>query len=329
MKNFFLFAMAMAMGVTQAHAKLTVLTDRPQTRFATAVAEFEKVTGEKVELIEAAYPDLLKLIEDPSSSVKPDLIVTKDLVYLAELKTKKLLQPLTLTNLMARVPAEMRDSQNHWVALSYRARTIAYDPSRVDASELTTYENLASEQFRGRLCLRTSKSAYNIALTGFLLAKHGEDETRSILQGWLDNLAAPVFSSDTRVLEEIAKGTCDVGIVNHYYLAQLIEQRPNFPVRIAFLNQKEGGVHTNGSGVGLVASSTQNALAQKFVDSLLGDEFQLAYSSAHFDYPVVQGLTASTLIKNWGSFTTGKTSWGEIGELAPKAQELMTEIGYP
>ena len=79
---------------------------------------------------------------------------------------------------------------------------------------LNSYEGLADPMWRGRLCLRTSKKVYNQSLVAMLIAEHGEAKTEQIVKGWVANLAADVFANDTAVIEAIAAGQCDVGIVN-------------------------------------------------------------------------------------------------------------------
>lgn len=305
-----------------AQAELVVLTDRPQARFAKAAEIFKAQTGETVKFVEGAYPQLVEQI------ATGDLLMTKDLVLLADLKAKNLLQSFAPTSSFSRIHSSMKDRDNQWTALTVRARTLVYNPTVVNPDEIQSYADLAGDEWAGRLCLRTAKADYNVALTGGLILTYGPEKTKEILSGWVANLAADVFPNDTAMLEAIANGQCDVGIANHYYLAQLLAQKPSLPVNIKFLNQNDGGVLTNGSGIGLVKTSTQQKLAQAFVEILLTDEIQLSISAAHYDYPAVQGLLPSTLIKEWGTFKVSPLNWSDVGAKAADAKKLMSEVGY-
>lgn len=323
--SLFKFVFATSLLVSSiSQASLTVLTDRPQARFQKAAELFKAQTGEDVVFVEAAYPQLLEKIQTG------DLIMTKDLVLLADLKSKNLLQSFgsVAPTSWSRIQPSMMDKNHHWTALTVRARTLVYNPNVVQPDNIESYADLAKSEYEGQLCLRTSKSDYNVALTGGLLLTYGAEKTFNILSGWTRNLAAAPFSNDTAMLEAIANGACDLGIANHYYLAQLLAQKPNLPVKIKFLNQKEGGVLTNGSGIGLVRDSNQQNLAKAFVDILLSDEIQLSISAAHFDYPAVQGLTPTTLIQNWGTFKASPLNWEDVGNQAGAAKALMLEVGY-
>src|SRR5690606_6460946 len=132
-----------------------------------------------------------------------------------------LLAPVESAVLEQNIPDYLQDPQNRWFGLSVRARTIVYSPDRVDAAELSTYDALAEPQWQGRLCLRTSKKVYNMSLVATMIERLGTARTEEVVRGWVANLAAPVFSSDTLVLDAIAAGQCDVGLVNTYYLGQM------------------------------------------------------------------------------------------------------------
>lgn len=310
------------------HAELVVYSDRPEARFSEAIEEFTAQTGETVRFVEGGYGDLIRRLEQEGTASPADVIITKDLVYLADLKGKGLLKGFEETSKVLTVPRFMRASQNEWVALSFRVRTVAYNPSLVGRSEITTYADLADPKWVGSLCLRTSKAAYNEALVSGLILKHSLEGAKSIVAGWVDNLAAAPMRNDIAVLEEIARGNCLVGIVNHYYYAGLKYQNPNFPVEIAFMDQNEEGVLTNGTALALLKTADNPALAQAFLEILLKEKHQLTISGSHFDYPAVENLVPDTLIKDWGTFKMNPLSWEEIGKKVPQAREMMDQVGY-
>lgn len=320
--------LALAFFANKTFAALTIYTDRPQVRFEKVVATFTKETGQKVTFIEAAYPDLIKQIEKDKTALVGDLIITKDLIYLSELTQKRLLQRMSTSRKINSVHPFMKDQNSNWVGLTFRARTAVFDPSRVNRNELTSYEDLASAKWQGRLCLRTGKAAYNEALIANLVTIHGKEKTKTIVAGWLKNLAAPSFPNDTVLIQAIANGQCDVGLVNHYYLAGELNKNPNLPVQIAFLEQASHGVHTNGTGVGILVGSKNQEFAEKFIDLLLDDTFLQEFSAAHFDYPAAIHLQPTTFIKDWGVFKINNKPWSEVGANVTAARELITEVGY-
>lgn len=307
---------------------LTIYTDRPTDRLQPLAEQFKASKGVDVVIIEKAYADILAQVTAEGATTPADLIFTKDLVFLSDLTNKGLLQPLTNASVKARVAPAMKDPNDNWVAVTYRARTLVYDPTRVNPSEVANYEDLADAKWAGRVCLRTSKGTYNVALIASLVHHKGEAQAKNIMSGILDNLATDVFPNDIAMMTAMANGVCDIGIANTYYLAGMVQQNPNFPIKPLFANQGTTGVHVNGSGIGVVKYSKKAALAQEFISLMLQEPAQLHLSSSHLEYPAALDVAPNTLIKDWGTFKADATSWSAIGEQVPAAQRIIKELDY-
>src|SRR5690606_24081260 len=139
------------------------------------------------------------------------------------------------------VPAHLRDPDNRWFGLSVRARRIVYNTDAVDPGALSGYAARAAPEWRGRAGLRPAKKVYNQSLVAMFLAEHGEQQTEEIVRGWVKNLAAPPFASDNEVLNAIAAGQCDVGIVNTYYLGRMLRADPDLPLAVFWPDQDGTG----------------------------------------------------------------------------------------
>lgn len=307
---------------------LTIYTDRPTARLQPIVDQFKAEKGIDVVVVEKAYADVLAQLQTEGAATPADLIFTKDLVFLSDLTNKGLLQPLTNAAVKARVAPAMKDLNDHWVAVTYRARTLVYDSTRVNPSEIANYEDLADAKWAGRVCMRTSKGTYNVALIASLVHHKGEAQAKNIMSGILENLAVDVYPNDTAMMTAMANGICDIGIANTYYLAGMVQQNPNFPIKPLFANQDTTGAHVNGSGIGVVKYSQKAALAQEFIALMLQEPAQLHLSSSHLEYPAAVGVTPNTLIKDWGTFKADATNWSVIGEQVPAAVRIIKELDY-
>ena len=239
-----------------------------------------------------------------------------------------LLQPVTSSVLETNVPAKYRDPKGLWTGLSLRARTIFYDPSKVEASQLSTYADLADPKWKGKLCLRTSNSVYNQSLVASMIENLGEEKTEQVIRGWVDNLATDVFSDDTSMLEAIAAGQCEVGIANSYYYGRLLDEKPGFPVQIFWANQDTTGTHVNISGAGVTANSDNPSGALKVMEWLSSDEAQGLYASADKEFPVKEDVDKSEMLKSWGEFKPDDINVQKFGSLQTKAIQMMDKAGY-
>ena len=120
--------------------------------------------------------------------------------------------------LEARIPEHLRHPDGHWFSFSQRARIIFYAKDRVPDPP-QTYEALADPEWKGRICIRSSLSAYNLSLMAAMIANEGEDGGAGLGTGLLANLARPPEGADTDQLKGLVSGECDIAVVNTYYFA--------------------------------------------------------------------------------------------------------------
>lgn len=243
-----------------------------------------------------------------------------------------LLQPIPSEVVPQNIPEPFRDPDEQWVALTLRLRTIVYHPERVGPEELSTYEALAAPKWRGRLCLRPATHVYTQSLVAGLIAVHGVERAEEIVRGWVENTPSENFiDSDTRITQTVAAGGCDVGIVNHYYLARLRNEDPNFPVELFWANQGEGerGVHANVSGAGLVkhARNVENAIT--LIEWLTQETGQRLLADGNFEYPANPLVEPHPLVQTFGTPRIDPIPVWRYGELQAEAIELMNRVGYP
>lgn len=290
-----------------------------------AFDDFSAETGISVEFLFGEDSQLRERIAAEGEDTLADVYMTVDAGNLALAADEGMFQPLQSDVLEAAVPAEFRDRQDRWFGLAERARTIVYDPSRVDPSELSTYEELADPRWDGRLCLRGATETYTQALVASLIARHGYDDTVQIVRGWVDD--AQIFSNDVDLLDNIANGDCEVGIANHYYLAQLIDLDPDFPVKIFWANQQTSGTHVNISGAGVTAEADDPELAQELLEWLATDG-QAVFTSGNFEYPVNPDVDPVPLVEDFGDFEADQLHASELGDHNAEAIRLMAETGY-
>ena len=290
-----------------------------------AFEEFTAETDVEVEFLYGSDAELRERIEAEGEDSPADVYMTVDAGNLALAGEQGIFQPVESEVLEEAIPEQFRDPEGRWFGFAERARTIVYDPRRVDPSELSTYEDLADPVWDGRLCLRGATETYSQALVASLIARHGYEETTRIVEGWIDD--AQIFSNDVDLLENIASGDCEVGIANHYYLARLINEDPGFPVELFWANQDTSGTHVNISGAGVTANADDPELAQQLLEWLATDG-QEAFTSDNFEYPVNPDVQPVPLVQEFGEFRADDLHAAELGRYNADAIRLMAEVGY-
>lgn len=308
--------------------KLVVYSSRNEQLIKPIFETYTEQTGVPIEFITDKDGPLIQRLKAEGKATPADMLLTVDAGNLWFAKQQGLLQPVQTDILDAAVPEHLRDPDHHWHALSVRARTIVYHPDRVDVNNLSSYEALADDQWNDRLCLRTSKKVYNQSLVAMMIATHGEEKTEKVVRGWIDNLAAPVFSSDTKLIEAMAAGQCDVGIVNTYYLGRLIAKDPEYPVKLFFANQDSDGVHVNISGIGVTAHSKRVEAATRLIEWLATGTAQEQFAGVNIEYPVKPTTKVADLVAQWGTYKPQMINVSRAGELQSAAVKLMDRVGY-
>jgi iron(III) transport system substrate-binding protein len=229
--------------------------------------------------------------------------------------------------LVQNVPAHLRDPEHRWFGLTVRARTIVYNTRKVRPSELSTYEALGDPRWKGRLCLRPSSYIYTQSLLATMIKRHGEARTEEIVRGWVANQPV-LINSDTKILEAIAAGQCDVGLANHYYLARLLAKDPAFPVAPFWANQRTTGTHVNISGAGVTAHAPNRAGAIKFLEFLSSPEAQQLFADLSYEYPANPQAGVHKLVAAWGRFKQDDINVAAAGEFQAAAVRLADRVGY-
>jgi len=296
--------------------------------------QFTASTGIKVNVIEGQANELIERIKREGENTPADLFITVDGGILDRAKQEGILQPVESDVVNGQVPEQYRDPDNHWIGLTTRARVIVYAKDRVNPTELSTYEDLASEKWKGKLLVRSSTHMYNQSLLASLIHLNGEQQAEAWAQGIVNNMAREPEGGDRDQAKAVVAGIGDVAIMNSYYVGQLANSADPEEVKVAeqigvfFPNQETTGTHINISGVGLIKSSKNKENAVKLIEFLTGTEAQTTYSASNYEYPVNPNAEWPELLRSWGEFKHQQLDWSALGENNQKAVEIMNKVGW-
>jgi iron(III) transport system substrate-binding protein len=287
--------------------------------------EFSRRTGIEVKLLEAKDDTLIQRLQSEGTNSPADVLVLVDAARLDKAADLGLFQPIKSTQLLRYVPASLRDSQNRWFGLTRRIRAVIVNPKIVAASSIKSYSDLAKPNLRGKLCLRDRKSVYNQSLVAEQLVKRGSAKTSKWIQGMVDNLAQPVFSSDIPLARAVANGECGVALVNTYYVARMLsgesgkeDQKLAESLKLVIPNP----AHINISGAGVTRNSSNQAAATKLIEFLASPSGGKGYAEANNEYPL-KGYGDNPWLNSFGSFTGSGVSAESLGANNKNAVKLM------
>jgi iron(III) transport system substrate-binding protein len=288
---------------------------------------FTRKTGIKLKILNGGTGELFERLKAEGARTPADVLLTVDAGNLWNAARAGLLAPVDSPELTANIPAALRDPENRWVGLTVRARTIVYNTKKVKPGELSTYEALGDPKWKNRLCLRTSSYIYNQSLLATLIKHHGEARTEQIVRGWVAN--APILiNGDTNIVQAVAAGQCDVGLVNHYYLARLVAKDPALPVSLVWANQATTGTHVNVSGAGVTAHAKHRADAIKFLEFLSTPEAQQTFADVAHEFPANPQAAVNAVVARWGPLRRDDINVAAAGEFQAAAVRLADRAGY-
>lgn len=288
--------------------------------------DFEEATGIDVELRGGNAAELYERLRAEGEDTPADVLVTTDLANLWRAEDAGLLRGVTSPTLEEQVAPGLHDPDGDWWALTTRLRVPVVATDRVDPSEITSYEDLGDPEWSGRLCLRTSTSEYNQSLVADMIAKRGAEETEAILRSWFAN-DPEVINSDGELLGAMAAGECDVGLVNHYYLARALAEDPDFPVAPAWPDQDGAGAHANVSGIGMVRWSDDEDDVVALMEYLTSPEVQARIVEGG-EFPANPDVDPDPHIADWADVVMDPIAVDEAGPLLDDAVALMLEVGW-
>jgi iron(III) transport system substrate-binding protein len=308
-------------------AELVVYSARSHYGQEPAMEAFTKRTGIQIKSLGGETGQLFERLKAEGDKTPADVLITVDAGNLWNAAKAGLLARIDSPEIQANIPAHLRDPENRWVGLTVRARTIMYSTQRVKPDELSTYEALGDPKWKGRLCLRTSSHVYNQSLLATMIKRYGEPKTETIVRGWVANNPT-LINGDTKILEAIAAGQCDVGLTNTYYLGRIVAKDANFPVAPFWANQQTTGTHVNISGAGLTAHGKNRTEAVKLIEFLTSPEAQQLFADSSIEYPANPQAAVSPILAKWGKFKQDDTNVAAAGEFQAAATRLADRAGY-
>ena len=291
---------------------------------------FSAKTGIKVHVI-FAKEGLIERMTAEANNSPADVLLTNEFGLLVQAKAAGVTQAVTSEVLTKALAPSLRDPENHWFAVTRRARVVYASKERVPQTAIT-YEELASPKWKGKICTRSGQHTYNISLIASIIANDGPEKAEAWLRGVKDNLARKPGGGDREAVRDVAAGLCDLAIGNTYYMAAMLknpdQQAWANAVNVLFPNALDRGTHVNISGVAMAAHAPNKATALKLMEYLVSPEAQQLYAQGNGEYPAVEGVKASALVESWGPLKADPLPLSKLADLRKAASELVDKVQF-
>ncbi|RYG31270.1 MAG: Fe(3+) ABC transporter substrate-binding protein [Burkholderiales bacterium] len=295
---------------------------------------FTDETGVKVNLIEADADALIARIQSEGEFSPADILLTVDAGRLWRAEEAKILSPIESSVLAQRIPAEFSHPQKLWYGFSTRARIIIYNKAGGLPAPLADYADLANAAHRGKVCMRSSSNIYNVSLLASIISHEGVPAAEAWTKGVVANFARGPEGNDSSMIEAVAAGTCQISIVNSYYLARFIASQDPAQHKVAegvatvFPNHAGRGTHVNISGGGVPVHAPNRANAIRFLEFMSSDAAQEILTHGNHEYPVVAGIAQDAAVNKLGTFKRDTLDVSQLGVNQTEAVQIFDRAGW-
>ncbi len=317
-----------------AEGELNLYSSRHYDTDERLYSDFEEMTGITINRIEGNADELIARMEAEGANSPADIFLTVDTVRLSRAKDLGLLQSIDSAVLEGSIPAYLQDADNQWFGFSQRSRILFYDKTDV-ANPPMTYQDLASPDYEGQICIRSSTNVYTQNIVAALVDHLGQDAVQDWANAVVGNFARAPQGGDTDQLRGIASGECDIAMSNTYYYARALRKGDSqmsaedlANIGWVFPNQNDIGAHMNISGGGVAANAPNMENAVKFLEYLASEQAQEYFSAGNDEYPAVPGVGLSESVATLGIFRPDTIELSAIASNIDAAMEVLTNSGW-
>lgn len=288
-------------------------------------------TGIKVELVVDEYSKLAGKFEKPGRMPVADLFIAGSLADIASAAESDVLRPTYFATDVQPATENLRDPENVWYALSFRARVVIYNTDLVTDKELSAvsdYASLADEAWRERLCLSSSRVAGNRSLIALHIREYGVRETESIVRGWRTNFVSQFYRDDVDLLRAVAAGDCHIAIADTSVLADFVSSDRDAPLAAhRFPNETITLVDISAAGVTRHAKNPLGAAS--LLQWLSSNDPNALYAASGLEFPVNPTATPALATAQFIEFAGNPMAVAQLVFLHEDAALLAERARYP
>jgi iron(III) transport system substrate-binding protein len=260
------------------------------------VSAFEKQTGIQVTVRNGDEDQLAEQIMQEGSRSPGDVFYTENSPALMKLAGQHLLAPVDKATLAA-VPSADSSPAGNWVGVTARISALVYNTNALKPSQLpTSVMDLANPKWAGKLGIAPGETDFQPIITS-IADTYGSPAALAWLKGVKANAGSHIYPDNETLTSEVNSGQVEIGLINHYYWYRLRAGLGAGAMHSAlhYFAPGDPGYVLNVSGAGILASSTHQAAAQKFLAFLVSAAGQrIIAQSDSFEYPLRPGVAASS-----------------------------------
>lgn len=303
---------------------ITIYSGRNETLMAPLFEQFTNDTGIEVEVRYGDSGELAALILTEGDKSPADVYFSQDAGALGAVDDAGLFAALPddITSLVA--PTFQSDTGN-WVATSGRARVLVYNQNLV-AVPPASLDDVLDPRWKGKIGYAPSNASWQSFVTALRVTR-GEAGARTWLEGFAANEPVP-YEKNGVVRDAVNSGEVSLGLINHYYLYELIASvgQENVVAKNHYFKDGDAGSLINVAGAAVLASSDRIDAALAFVRYLLSPAGQKYFVERTFEYPMISGVSAFSELPTLEELNPPAINLADLKSLEA-TQAMLEDVG--
>jgi iron(III) transport system substrate-binding protein len=304
---------------------LTVYSGRNENFISPFFDEFTAQTGIKVEARYGDSAELAALLLEEGKNSPADVFLSQDAGAIGAVAAQDLFKNLD-SSAISVVAEQFRDPNSKWVGITGRSRIVAYNNKKYSATDLPkTIDELLDPKWSGKIAIAPTNASFQSFITAVVQLR-GEEKALEWLKG-LNTNKPQKFEKNAQMVEAIDQGVVDLGLTNHYYVAEVSENLGReINVGISFFNNQDPGNLLNVSALGILQTSEKQEASLKLLSYLLSKPTQERFVTETYEYSLLDGVVAPIGLPMLDQLGIPNVRLGQLTDVA-KTQELLITSG--
>lgn len=302
--------------------EITLYSGRNEKLIQPLIDRFQQETGTRVNVRYGETSELAATLLEEGDRSPADLFLSQDAAALGAVQAAGLFQPLP-ADLLARVPERFRSAEGRWIGVSGRARTVVYNPSKLQPAQLPqSLRSTTEPRWKGRFGIAPTNASFQAHMAVYSVV-NGKEALQTLLAGIAAN-DPKRYPNNGSVVRAVADGEIDWGLVNHYYAFQLKRESPELPVENFFMPEGEVSSFVNLAGAGVVRAEGAGIDLLRY---MLNDESQRYFAEQTSEYPLVEGVPAAAELTPLSEVRSPNVDFAQAATALPETLELINQSG--
>lgn len=307
-----------------ADKSLLVYSGRSEELVGPLLEKFAEESGLNVEARYAGSGEMAAQLITEGDKSPADVFLSQDAGALGAVANAGLFAQID-TATMEAVPANYSAADGTWVGVSGRARVVVYNP-QLAPNPPDTIDALLAPEWKGKIGFAPSNASWQSFVTGLRVVRGDQ-----AAEQWLRAFKAQdpkAYENNVAVRDAVDAGEVPLGLVNHYYLYELIDAKGGDAVRAQnnFMAPGDPGGLVNVSGVGVLKAAPNPEGAQRFAAYLVSQAAQEYFAGETKEYPLIAGVPTAEGMPPLADLQPPAVDLSQLDDLEA-TQEMLVATG--